>query len=61
MTPSRVLKECAPQIAPYLTIIFNQSLSEQQPGFFFFFFFFFSSYGMELLFYIRAMVTAFAD
>ena len=23
--------------------------------------FFFSSYGMELLFYIRAMVTAFAD
>ena len=27
----------------------------------FFFFSFFSSYGMELLFYIRAMVTAFAD
>ena len=25
------------------------------------FFFFFSSYGLELLFYIRAMVTAFAD
>ena len=24
-------------------------------------FFFFSSYGLELLFYIRAMVTAFAD
>ena len=24
-------------------------------------FFFFSYYGMELLFYIRAMVTAFAD
>ena len=24
-------------------------------------FFFFFSYGMELLFYIRAMVTAFAD
>ena len=23
--------------------------------------FFFSSYGLELLFYIRAMVTAFAD
>ena len=30
LIPSRVLKECAPQIAPYLTIIFNQSLSEQQ-------------------------------
>ena len=28
---------------------------------FFFVFLFFSSYGMELLFYIRAMVTAFAD
>ena len=30
LIPSRVLKECAPQIAPYLTIILNQSLSEQQ-------------------------------
>ena len=27
---SRVLNECAPQIAPYLAIIYNQSLSEHQ-------------------------------
>lgn len=27
--PSRALKECAPQIAPYLTVMFNQSLTEQ--------------------------------
>ena len=27
--PSRALKECAPQIAPHLTAIFNQSLTEQ--------------------------------
>ena len=34
LIPSRVLKECTPQIAPYLTIIiFDQSLSEQQFGF----------------------------
>ena len=26
---SRALKGCAPQIAPYLTVIFNQSLTEQ--------------------------------
>ena len=30
LIPSRVLKECAPQIAPYLTVIFSQSLSYQQ-------------------------------
>lgn len=27
--PSRALKDCIPQIAPYLTVIFNQSLTEQ--------------------------------
>ena len=30
LIPSRVLNECAPQIAPYLAIIYNQSLSEHQ-------------------------------
>ena len=30
LIPSRVLKECAPQNAPYLTVIFSQSLSYQQ-------------------------------
>ena len=27
--PSRALKECTPQMSPYLTVIFNQSLTEQ--------------------------------
>ena len=27
---SRVLKECAPQIVQYLTVIYNQSLSQQK-------------------------------
>ena len=30
LIPSRVLKECAPQNAPYLKVIFSQSLSYQQ-------------------------------
>ena len=44
-----------------ISVFNSHSLGMQCMYVFFVFFFVFSYYGMELLFYIRAMVTAFAD